>query len=229
MINMYNYLENCPCGACQAEMALERADKARTIAAAAEEASKPISRLLTLDMVLEGSPCDEYRNRFTNRYGEEGVEVTVEKALSESSDWDWEWAGAVLLSRKAKAEFSRRSREADKAYDAAMKPYWDLVNAAWDKYYDVRDAASREASAKGLSYGARFEYMDKASEGVTTIPQAAQSAAHLIAEKIRSDARITAFAELFIQDEAAYNEEHKDDVQGRDYDEYEDEDDNYED
>jgi hypothetical protein len=226
----YSYITNCPCDFCKAEMAREKADQeaAALAAAAKEEAPKPTSRLLTRDMVLKGSPCYEYRNRFTERYGQDGVMVTVEKALSESDDWDWEWAGAILLSRKAKAEFSRRSREAEKAYDDAMKPYWGLVNAAYDKYYEVRSQASREAFEKGLSYGARYEYMDKASEGIISVPNAAQNAAHQIAGKMRSDAWITAFAELFILDEEAYNEEHKNDEPVYDPDlEREDEDDDY--
>ena len=214
MSNTYSYYPACTCIYCEQERAREAADKVASEKAAAEAVAAhpvPTERLLTLEMVLKGSPCYEYRNRFTERYGKDGVMVTVEKALSESDDWDWEWAGAILLSRKAKAEFSRRSREADKKHDDTMQPYSDLVNAAYDEYYRVRDAAATEAYDKGLSYGARYEYMDKASEGIITVPNAAYNAAHEISRKMRSDARIRAFAELFITDGPAYAEEHKDD------------------
>lgn len=217
----YSYITGCTCTYCNQERAREVADKAAAEKAAEETKVAhpvPTSRLLTLEMVLKGSPCYEYRNRFTERYGENGVVVTVEKALSESDDWDWEWAGTILLSRKAKAEFSRRSREADKAYDDAMKPYWDLVNAAYNKYYEVRDAVAVEAYQKNVPDTERYVLMDKASEGILTIPQAAQRAADEIATKRRSDARITAFAELFITDGPAYED---------DYNDYYDENDDY--
>lgn len=228
MSEFYGYVTNCPCEYCEQEKAREARDKAA--AAAAAEASKlahpvPTSRLLTLEMVLKGSPCYEYRNRFTERYGKDGVVVTVEKALSESNDWDWEWAGAVLLSRKAKAEFSRRSREADKAYDETMQPYWDLSNAAYDRYLAARDAAQVTAEYRALGWNDRYDYLDKASVGILEIPNAAQGAAEEIAAKRRSDARIIAFAELFILDGAAYEEEHKDDEPF--VNPYEDEDDEF--
>lgn len=212
MTESYNYITGCPCDFCKAEQAHEAADKAaaeQLVAAAPVVA--PTSRLLTKEMVLKGSPCYEYRSLFSERYGENGVEVTVEKALSESNDWDWEWAGAILLSRKAKAEFSRRSREAAQKYDSTMRPYWDLTNAAYDEYYRVRDQAAIEASTKGLNYGQRYDYTDKASVGIMDVPEAAAQAADEIAAKLRTDARITAFVELFITDGAAYEEEHKND------------------
>lgn len=212
MSDYYGYIVDCLCEYCDKERAREVADKALAAQAAAEtKEAHPTSRLLTLEMVLKGSPCYEYRNQFTERYGENGVEVTVEKALSESDDWDWEWAGAVLLTRKAKAEFSRRSREADRAYDEVMQPYWDLVNAAYDKYYEVRTEASLTDEYRALRGNDRYAYLDKRTEGIIAIPNAAQRAANEIAAKQRSDARITAFAELFIQDGAAYAEEHKND------------------
>lgn len=212
MSEFYGYIPNCPCEYCDKERAREVADKAAAEQAAAEtQVAHPTSRLLTLEMVLKGSPCYEYRNRFTERYGEDGVMVTVEKALSESDDWDWEWAGVYLLTRKAKAEFSRRSREADQAYDEAMRPYWDLYNAAYDKYYAARDAAQVTVEYRALSWNDRYTFLDKASEGILDIPRAAQVAANEIAAKRRTDARITAFAELFVLDGAAYEEEHKND------------------
>lgn len=207
---MSDYRDTCPCDIC-AEYRKNKAAAEQAAAETKEVHPVPTSRLLTLEMVLKGSPCYEYRNRFTERYGENGVEVTVEKALSESDDWDWEWAGTILLSRKAKAEFSRRSREAAKAYDDTMQPYWDLLNAAYDKYYAARDAASIEAYQKNVPYTERYALLDKASEGILTIPKAAQEAANEIATKRCTDARITAFAELFIADGPAYEEEHKDD------------------
>jgi hypothetical protein len=91
-----------------------------------------------------------------------------------------------------------------------MRPYWDLVNAAYNEYYNVRDEVAVEAQAKGLRYSERYDLMDKASAGIMEVPNAASNAADKIAMKMRSDARITAFAELFIQDGAAYEEEHKD-------------------
>ena len=225
MSGYYGYIVNCPCEFCDEERAREVADKAAAERAAAETKEVhpvPTSRLLTREMVLKGSPCYEYRSRFILRYGVNGVMVSVEKALSESNDWDWEWAGASLLSRKATAEFSRRSREADKAYDDTMKPYWDLVNNVYNKYYEVRDTASREGRRMGLSYEERYELMDKASEGILTVPRAAWDAANEIAAKLRRDARVTAFAELFVGDGPAYEEEHKDDDP---FVEYNDEDD----
>jgi hypothetical protein len=219
-INMYNYLEGCDCDWCRSERAREEADKG---------VKTPAGRLLTLDMVLRTQPCWHYRNLFRERYGNDGVMVTVEKALSELEDWDWYWAGTHLLSRKAEAEFSRRFREAEKAYATAMQPYWDLVNAAYDKYYAARGAALEEARSKGLSYTERYGFMDKASEGILTIPQAAADAASKIADRRLITAKIIAFAELFIADEEAYNEEHKDDgpVYDPDLDEDYNEDDDY--
>lgn len=223
MSEFYGYNPNCPCDYCDKERAREVADKALAEQAAAKtKEAHPTERLLTLEMVLKGSPCYKYRNRFIERYGENGVTVTVEKALSESNDWDWEWAGSVLLSRKAKAEFSRRSRGADQAFDDAMKPYWDLYNAAYDKYYRARVEASRTDEYQKLSWNDRYDYLDKASDGILEIPRAAQNAADQIAAKRRCDARITAFAELFILDGPAYEEEHKDDEP---FVRYEDEDD----
>lgn len=214
MSGYYGYIVDCPCEYCDKERAREVADKAAAERAAAETKEvhpAPTSRLLTLEMVLKGSPCWEYRNRFTERYGENGVEVTVEKALSESDDWDWEWAGAILLSRKAKAEFSRRSREADRAYDEVMLPYGELVLGAYDKYHAVREEAFQTDEYRALDWNDRYEYLDKIVEGFMTIPNAAQRAANEIATKRRSDARISAFAELFILDGPAYAEEHKND------------------
>lgn len=212
MSEFYGYVPNCPCDFCDRERAREVADKALAEQAAAQTKEvHPTSRLLTLEMVLKGSPCYEYRNRFTERYGKDGVVVTVEKALSESDDWEWGWAGSVLLSRKAKAEFSRRSREADKAYDDAMKPYWDLSDAAHDKYYEARSEAQLTNEYRALGWNDRYTYLDKASGVILEIPNAAQRAAEKIAAKRRSDARIIAFAELFILDGPAYEEEHKDD------------------
>lgn len=228
MSGYYGYIVDCPCEYCDKERAREVADKAAAERAAAETKEVhpiPTSRLLTLEMVLKGSPCYEYRNRFTEWYGKDGVVVTVEKALSESDDWDWEWAGAYLLTRKAKAEFSRRSREADKAYDEVMQPYWGLYNAAYDKYYAARNAAQATEEYHALSWNDRYAYLDKVSEGILDIPCAAQNAANEIAAKRRTDARITAFAELFILDGPAYVEEHKDDAPF--VNPYEDEDDEY--
>lgn len=208
----YGYITGCPCEYCDKERAREVADKAAAEQVAeATPVAAPTSRLLTREMLLKGSPCYEYRNRFTERYGENGVEVTVEKALSEADDWDWEWAGAILLSRNAKAEFSRRSREADNKYDRTMQPYWDLLNAAKDEYYQVRDAAGREAYEKGLGYDARYAYMDEKSKPILAAQNAAVNAANEIAAKQRSTVWITAFAELFVTDGPAYEEEHKND------------------
>lgn len=212
MSEFYGYIPNCPCEFCDKERAREVADKAAAELAAAEsKEAHPTSRLLTLEMVLKGSPCYEYRNRFTQRYGVDGVMVTVEKALSESDDWDWEWAGKILLSRKSKAEFSRRSREAEKAYDVTMQPYWDLVNVAYSKYYDVRDAAAMTDEYLSLGWNDRYAYLDKLSEGIMSVSEAAKQAANEVASKIQTRARITAFAELFILDGPAYEEEHKND------------------
>lgn len=202
---MIDYRDTCPCDDCTEYRKNKAAEETKVAHPV------PTSRLLTLEMVLKGSPCDEYRNRFTQWYGEDGVTVTVEKALSESDDWDWEWAGARLLSRKAKAEFSRRSREADKAYDETMQPYWDLYNAAYDKYCDVRNEARLTDEYRALDWNDRYVYLGKASVDILEIPTAAQNAAHEIADKRRANARIIAFAELFILDGAAYEEEHKDD------------------
>jgi hypothetical protein len=231
MSSYYGYMVNCDCSYCEQERKREEADKvASEKAAEAAKAAHPVptERLLTLQMVLKGSPCYEYRSKFEERYGENGVVVTVAKALSESGDWEWEWAGTVLLSRKAKAEFSKRSREAEKAYDTAMQPYWDLVNAAFNKYYEARDVAWTAASNQYLSYTEKVDAANKASQGIMTIPQAASRAADEIATKVRSDARIIAFAELFITDAEAYELEHKDDEPFQEYDEnYDDYEENY--
>lgn len=227
MSQFYGYMTDCTCEYCDKERAREAADKAAEQAAAETKVDVPTSRLLTLEMVLKGSPCYEYRNRFTERYGKDGVEVTVEKALSESKDWDWDWAGTVLLSRKAKAEFSRRSREAGRAYDEAMQPYYDLFNAAYDRYYAARDAAQQTEAYRALGWNDKYAYLDKASEGILDIPRAAQTAADQIAAPMWRNARITAFVELFILDGPAYVEEHKDDAPF--VNPYEGEDDYYED
>lgn len=230
MSDYYGYIHGCTCEFCDKERAREAEDKAAAELAATEAKEAhpvPTTRLLTKEMVLRGSPCYEYRNRFNERYGKDGVMVTVEKALNESEDWDWEWAGSILLSRKAKAEFSRRSREAEKVWDDTMRPYQQIMDEAYNKYYQVRDEAVRSEEYQNLrTWNARDAFINKASEGVLTIPNAAYTAADEIARKIRRDARITAFAELFITDGAAYEEEHKNDgpVYDPDTDTYTDED-----
>lgn len=207
MSEFYGHIPNCDCSYCESEHKREAADKEAAERAAAEtkeEHPVPTSRLLTLEMVLKGSPCYEYRNRFIERYGESGVEVTVEKALSESDDWDWDWAGAILLSRKAKAEFSRRCREADKAYDDAMKPYRGLADAAYDRYSEVRRTAFQTDEYQSPNWRDRLNYLNKVADGILEIPDAAYRAADEIARKRRRDATITAFAELFILDDEPF-------------------------
>ncbi len=215
MSGFYGYIPTCPCNYCKEEREREVADKAKAAEQVVEEPKvvPPTSRLLTAEMVLKGSPCYEYRTRFMQRYGAEGVMVTPELALSQKDEWDWEWAGTILLSRKAKAEFSRRGREADNAFDEAMQPYWGLSNTAIDEYYVERERLAMEAYGKGLSYHERLDYVnERASRTRLEMASAAQRAANSVAMRVRQEARIRAFAELFIADGPAYEEEHKDDA-----------------
>lgn len=197
------------CYICDDERAREAAEaKAATMVAA----EVPTSRVLTREMLLKGNPCYDYRTRFIQRFTDGKVEVTLELALAQKEDWDWHWAGVALLSRKAKAEFSKRSREAEYAYDTVMQPYFDLSNAAYDKYYAARREAQGEARMRGLGYTAAYIYVAEATDDILSVSGRAVEAAATVAAEIREVARIRAFVELFLADGEAYEEEHKNDA-----------------
>jgi hypothetical protein len=212
MSNYYGYIEDCPCGYCEQEKAREKADQEAASAAPVSKVKEvPTSRTLTREMLLKYGPCYEYRNRFTERFPV-SVEVTLELALSQIEDWDWYWAGDYLLSRTASSEFSKRTRAAEDVYHAEVKPYNELAQEAWTKYYDVRDAAKTEARTKGLNYQERYALMDKASKGLLDVAQAAQTAAIEVAGKRQNEAIVRAFVELFLADGEEYEKQHKNDV-----------------
>jgi hypothetical protein len=230
MINMEcNYISDCPYECCMAERGREAQDKAEAEAEAVKaQPEVPTSRILTREMVMKGSPCEVYRNRFIDRFPV-SVEVTVDLALSQANDWDWDWAADELLSRKAKTRWGHRICEVEQDYNKTMRPYHDLVDAAYDEYYEVRGQAAVEAREKGLSMVNRYALMNKASENILSIPNAAADAARKIARKIEKESRARAWAELFIADAEDYEEEHKNDVPfvEPDWDENEDEDYDY--
>lgn len=210
-----NVIATCTCTYCVREREEKAAKNVPTL-----------SRTLTREMLLKGGPCQEYRSRFEKRFPE-SVEVTLELALSQIDDWDWYWAGHYLLSQEARREFHKRNAEAENAYDSALKPYQDLVNEAYTKYYDARDKATTDWATRtdlGTTLS-RYQYINKMSENILPIPNAALNAAVEVASMILRTAKVHAFVELFLEDKDAYEAEHKNDSAFVEYDdEYEEED-----
>jgi len=209
---MTYYIEGCPCDSCKLGQKAEEERKA----ALAEAAKIPTSRVLTRDMVLRNRPCSEYRHRFMDRFPV-SVEVTKELAVGQAQDWDWWWAAEQLLSYGAYKQFGERVNVIDNEYDAATAPYYKLVNDARDVLYQRQDAAT-DANPQ-LSYPERVELREKIRRELMEAPIAARDAATPILAKRRVEKIATVWAELFLADEAAYNEQHQHDVpfvEGRD-------------
>jgi hypothetical protein len=217
-------VEGCTCYSCRAyreEQATKAAPEPQPATPAAEVKEVPTSRVLTREMVLRQDPCSEYRNRFIERFPV-SVEVTVELAVSQAEDWEWGWAATSLLSSKAQRKLYPRMRDAENTFDSTMQPYWDLVNAAYNKYHEAFDQAKAEARSKGMNSLQQWDYAEQQAARILEIPNAAVKAVNKVAQKIKSQEIARAWAEQFIQDYDAYAEEHRFDSE-YDEDDYDDE------
>lgn len=210
---MVYFIEGCPCDSCKIGQKAEEERKAAALAAA-EAAKIPTSRVLTREMVLRNRPCSEYRHRFMDRFPV-SVEVTKELAVSQAQDWDWWWAAEQLLSYGAYKKFSDRINVIDNEYDAATRPYYELVNNARDEMYRKQD----EAYNSNMPYDERLKLREQVRKDLMEAPMAARDAATPILAKRRVEKIATLWAELFLADEEAYNLQHQQDipfVEGRD-------------
>lgn len=200
---MSDYRETCPCDFC--------ADWRSQQPKAAEAPKEvPTSRVLTREMVLRGRPCGEFRKRFIGRFPE-SIDVTVELAVSQASDWDWWWAVSNLLSDKRYQEARKQFNELSNKHDLELAPYRELSNKAYDEYYAARRAASDEAYAQNLPYWERVQYVNSKCEDLRTVPEAAYNAAIAVSDKRLHEGQAKIWAELFLVDAEAYAEEHKND------------------
>jgi hypothetical protein len=162
------------------------------------EAVKPTSRTLTHATLMAEGPCSTYRARFTERFPEK-VEVTVELAVSQASDWDWYWAAEQLLSRDGYRHWKKQLAASEEEHYNSLRPYEDLLSNAWDVAYRVREADFEEL------HGVRGKNEDDAWDAATqkfrealVIPRAALDAASEIANERRQQARAKAWAEIYI-------------------------------
>lgn len=210
MINMSNYIATCPCEYCVNGRKAEAEAKAAREAAASGVKEVPTSRLLTREMLLKENPCYDYRTQFCQRFPE-GIQVTKELAVSQAADWDWDWAGTYLLSRGANVQFRTLSDEIGEEYNRKMEPFWDLNNKVWNEYESVRAKAREEARQLGLNYAQRYTYMQNACMGIRDVANAGLRAAEKAASEWQDKKLAALFAELFLADEAAYTEQHKND------------------
>jgi len=213
------------CSICDAAAAGRLAEREAAEAAAVKAKEVPTSRTLTREMVLKGGPCWEYRNRFIERFPV-SVEVTKELVLSQVRDWDWCWAGSYLLSREASIEFNRMADEAGERYGERVKPLYDLtrnVNAEARKLWD--DAYAKAQQSGQIGWGA-YDIADAVRDEFKKPYQAAQDAGVRVASEQLNKFRAEAFVTLFLADQEAYEEEHKNDPPFVEYPES-DEDDDY--
>jgi len=155
------------------------------------------SRVLTRETVMRGNPCDEYRERFNERFPE-SVEVTVELAVSQAEDWDWYWAASQLLTTNGYNTFCNNQRTAEGKYDAVMQPYRVLMDAAYSEADSVYQQALNEGYT--LHYTVRYDRANKAYAEVMAVPRAAIAAARKIAQKRLNEAHAKAWAEIFISE-----------------------------
>jgi hypothetical protein len=174
-------------------MLKRQANSGRVIAMSEVKAS----RVLTRETVMWGNPCDEYRERFNERFPE-SVEVTVKLAVSQAEDWDWYWAAQKLLTQKGYNTFCNNTRVVGQEYDATVQPYQDLMNAAYRKADDVYRQAVDDGPAQGLYYNVRYDRANKLYNEVVAVPSAAFAAARKVAQKRLNEAHAKAWAEIFI-------------------------------
>ena len=157
------------------------------------------SRVLTRETVLRGNPCEEYRERFIERFPE-SVEVTVELAVSQATDWDWCWAANELLTSTGKAEWFKRIGVAEQEHDTVMRPYQDALDEASNQRWAAYDKALEDGYRAGVDYTQRQRTASKVSQRIVEIPRAAERAAREIASKRLNEARAAAWAEVFISE-----------------------------
>lgn len=210
MINMSDYIATCPCKYCVNGRKAEAEAKAAREAAASEVKEVPTSRLLTREMLLKGNPCYDYRTQFCQRFPE-GIQVTKELAVSQAADWDWDWAGTYLLSWDARSTFRTPQEEIENEYNRKMEPFWDLNNKVWDEWEGIRAKAREEARQLRLDDAQRYTYVENACMGARDVANAGVFAAEKAASEWQNKKLAALFVELFLADEAAYTEQHRND------------------
>ena len=155
------------------------------------------SRVLTRETVMRGNPCDEYADRFNERFPE-SVEVTVELAVSQAEDWDWYWAAQKLLTQKGYNTFHNNMRVADREYDVAIQPYSGLMDAAYSKANSVYQQAIDDNLTQGLNFDKPHSNANKLYAEVVAVPSAALAAARKVAQKRLNEVRAKAWAEIYL-------------------------------
>lgn len=199
-----------------------------TVEAPKEEVKEvPTSRTLTREMFLKGEPCWHYRNQFDTLFPE-SVEVTVELAVSQANDWDWFWAAENLLSQEGYEKFKTACRAVDKVRTDTLAPYTAVRNAARRAAEEEQDKKYQALLASGVR---RWDAEDQAYEFQQNLLNVLgynsdfyNSDVVKAAEKAYIEAQAQAWAELFLTDKDAYEEQHKNDEP---FVEYIDEDDDY--
>lgn len=176
-----------------------------------EEPSAPTSRTLTREMVLRGYPCSHYRHQFIERFPE-SVEVTVELALSQANDWDWDWAADKLLSWGAGAEFDKQFRAFEKPLDERTKPFRDAYNARYREAQDVHTKAYEDARKAGKPYYEAEDLAYAAQREFLKLESAAIDVVYKVIGELRNKEHARIWAELFLADQEAYEEQHKNDA-----------------
>jgi hypothetical protein len=157
--------------------------------------TKANSRVLTRDELLSHDPCDFYADRFFERFPE-SVEITVELAVSQASDWDWCWAASELLINQD--SWDRAEDTIQDSYSAVMTPYWDLTSAAYRIGEAAYQAELSKQRAEGVGWPDCYNKADEVFVEATKVARAAAEAADGVARKDRDEALARAFAEQYI-------------------------------
>jgi hypothetical protein len=156
------------------------------------QAVKPTSRILTRQMVMGHDPCPSQRNLFMERFPEQ-VEVTVELAVSQASDWDWYWAADELLSYDGYRQWQAIRQAANGQFTSPLEPYRELFDQAYDAAWVARDEVLRGDFSVPEVGAAQMTF-----EESLAIPWAALAAAKKIATDRYKRATAKAWAEIYI-------------------------------
>lgn len=153
------------------------------------------SRKITYNELLDHDACSPYRHRFMERFAD-GVELTVDLAVSQAADWDWHWAGGNLL--KDCDGFFEAYDTADHVMGTALRPYQELFDAAYQKIKTKADETRCDALNNGMSEYAAWDLYDKIITDGTTVEYAAKEAAYEALHKIFQETIAREFAERYI-------------------------------
>lgn len=186
---MSEYWENCGCESCTS-----RREEIKAAKAAAS------SRVLTRATVEEYGPCYECSSRFEERFPE-SVNVTVELALSQSSDWDWWWAADNLLTAEGYETFRTTVHEMENEYDKQMEPYQKAWADVRNSSYETYDKILRQEQASGKTYNESYRIANAWWKDTTELPQAALAAAREVVTSRMRKIEAKTWAEIYISEE----------------------------